>query len=253
MKAMIFAAGLGSRLKPFTDLHPKALAEIGGKPILGRVIEKLKSYGINEIVVNVHHFANQIIDYINNNNNFGIEIHISDETDKLLDTGGGILAARRWLDGDEPFLVHNADILTDFNIQEMHKFAIARAAWATLLVAERSTRRYLMFESDNFRMKGWINIESGEVRPETITQYESLIRRAFGGVHIVSPDIFPELQRFADKMDNSSIPKFSITDFYISRCADLNIFGFEPTVPYRWHDIGKPESLMAANADFKSI
>ncbi|MDE5568545.1 MAG: NTP transferase domain-containing protein [Muribaculaceae bacterium] len=253
MKAMIFAAGLGSRLKPFTDLHPKALAEIGGKPILGRVIEKLKSYGINEIVVNVHHFANQIIDYINKNNNFGIEIHISDETDKLLDTGGGILAARRWLDGKDLFLVHNADILTDFDIHEMYDFAVERNAWATLLVAERSTRRYLMFEPDNFRMKGWINIESGEVRPETITQYEALPRRAFGGVHIVSSDIFPELQRFADKMDDSAIPKFSIMDFYISRCADLKIFGFEPTEQYRWHDIGKPESLMAANADFTSI
>ena len=253
MKAMIFAAGLGSRLKPFTDYHPKALVEIGGKPMLGRVIEKLKSYGVNEIVVNVHHFAEQIIDYIQSNNQFGVTIHISDETDRLLDTGGGILAARRWLTGCDPFIVHNADILTDFDLKNMYDFYESRQSMATLLVAERKTKRYLLFDPDNLRMEGWVNIESGELRPRTITQYDSLIRRAFGGVHIVSPDIFPELQRFADKIDNSSIPKFSITDFYISRCADLNILGFEPTMPYRWHDIGKPEALMAANMDFSNM
>ena len=134
MKAMIFAAGLGTRLKPFTDFHPKALAEVCGRPMLGVVIERLKMAGISEIIVNVHHFADQIVDYLHRNNDFGVRLHISDETSELLDTGGGILAARRWLDGDEPFVVHNADILTDVDIAGMLSVARSTGAALTLLV-----------------------------------------------------------------------------------------------------------------------
>ena len=146
MKAMIFAAGLGTRLKPFTDFHPKALAEVCGRPMLGVVIERLKMAGISEIIVNVHHFADQIVDYLHRNNDFGVRLHISDETSELLDTGGGILAARRWLDGDEPFVVHNADILTDVDIAGMLSVARSTGAASTLLVASRVTKRYLLFD-----------------------------------------------------------------------------------------------------------
>lgn len=252
MKAMVFAAGLGTRLKPFTDHHPKALAEINGTPILGLVINKLISYGVNEIIVNVHHFADQIIDYLKSNDDFGVKIHISDETNCLLDTGGGILAAQKYLDGNEPFIVHNADILTDFNLNGMLKQAVEKHADATLLVAERTTKRYLLFDPNNFRMMGWTNIETGEIKPQRLNQDLSiLLQRAFGGVHIISPRIFPFLADFASKIDEYSIPKFSITDFYISFCSELNIFGYEPEGKYRWHDIGKPSSLQAANSDFK--
>ena len=209
MKAMIFAAGLGTRLKPFTDFHPKALAEVCGRPMLGVVIERLKMAGISEIIVNVHHFADQIVDYLHRNNDFGVRLHISDETSELLDTGGGILAARRWLDGDEPFVVHNADILTDVDIAGMLSVARSTGAALTLLV--------------------------------------------FGGVHVISPSVFPSLAAYAATKSDShagAIPKFSITDFYIDNCSELPILGYQSPEPYRWHDIGKPESLEAAQNDF---
>lgn len=253
MKAMIFAAGLGTRLKPFTDSHPKALVEVGGQPMLGLVIEKLKRIGVSEIVVNVHHFASQITEYLKRNNNFGITVHISDESDFLLDTGGGILAARRWLDGDEPFIVHNADILTDVDILAMRAYADSHRGLATLLVAPRDTKRYLLFNPDDMQMKGWVNIETSELRPPNIPDAGSLSRLAFAGVHILHPAIFPHLAEFARHLPaspGSEVPKFSIMDFYIAACADLPVYGYVSPLPYRWHDIGKPASLMAAQADF---
>ena len=253
MKAMDFAAGLGTRLKPFTDRHPKALAEVDGHPMLGLVIEKLKSYGVTEIVVNVHHFADQIINYLRINNNFGVKIHISDETDRLLDTGGGILAAKKWLSGNELFIVHNADILTDFDLDDMYSYAKLNKTIATLLVADRSTKRYLLFDRLDHRMEGWTNIETGQVRPsDLILPPDSYLKRAFGGVHVLSPDIFPYLEVYASKLDADSIPKFSIMDFYITYCKELKIFGYEPLKEYNWHDIGKPASLEAATEAFKS-
>ena len=254
MKAMVFAAGLGTRLKPFTDHHPKALAEIDGQPMLGLVIDKLKSFGVSEIIVNVHHFADQIIDYLKSNNNFGITIHISDETDRLLDTGGGILTARKWLDDSERFIVHNADIFTDFDLSDMLAFADDNNTAATLLVAERSTKRYLLFDHDSHRMIGWTNVETGQIRPaDAILSPDTILKRAFGGVHVLSPEIFPALEEYAKTIETKFIPKFSITDFYISYCRQLKIFGFEPAQKYNWHDIGKPESLAAATETFKSI
>lgn len=256
MKAMIFAAGLGTRLKPFTDFHPKALAEVCGRPMLGIVIERLKSFGIDEFVVNVHHFADQIIDYLHINNDFGVRIHISDETPKLLDTGGGILAARRWLDGNDPFIVHNADILTDIDLAEMLSVARSSDALSTLLVAHRSTKRYLLFDSDSMMLKGWTNIETGQYRPDGFLMSDRDLRLAFGGVHIISPAVFPSLAAYAEsKADDGvgAIPKFSITDFYIDNCSTLPIKGYMSSKPYYWHDIGKPEALEAARRDFEKI
>ncbi|MDE5555521.1 MAG: nucleotidyltransferase family protein [Muribaculaceae bacterium] len=256
MKAMVFAAGLGTRLKPFTDHHPKALAKVCGRPMLGVVIERLKKFGVDDMVVNVHHFADQIEDYLHESDDFGITIHVSAERSCLLDTGGGILAARQWLEGNEPFIVHNADILTDVNLNDLAMSFKDNDGMATLLVSERQTKRYLLFDIV-MRMNGWTNIETGELRPETLMNTADLIRFAFGGVHIISPAVFPYLEKFASNFtrhgDSQSIPKFSIMDFYIASCQKLNIYGHKPTKPYKWHDIGKPDALIAAEQDFNCM
>ena len=147
MKAMIFAAGLGTRLKPLTDHMPKALVPVAGKPILEHVIGKLKSSGFDEVVINVHHFADQIIDFLKAKDNFGIKIWISDETDELLDTGGGIQKAAPYF--DEPFLVHNADILSNVDLKALYDFHRTSGNDATLLVSPRKTVRYLLFDEKN--------------------------------------------------------------------------------------------------------
>ena len=149
MKAMIFAAGLGTRLRPLTDHTPKALVSVAGKPMLERVILRLKEAGFNDITVNIHHFGEQIIEFLRANNDFGITIHLSDERDMLLDTGGGIKKARPFLDGNEPFLVHNADILSDINLAELYRHHRESNAEATLLVSQRQTSRYLLLDDVN--------------------------------------------------------------------------------------------------------
>ena len=243
MKAMIFAAGLGTRLRPLTNDRPKALVEVGGVAMLERVITRLKSHGITEIVINIHHFGEKIIEFIKENNNFGITIHISDERDLLLDTGGGILKAQQWLDGNEPIIIHNADILTDFDLHKMVEQHINSNADARLLVADRKTARYF-YIGENNRLNGWTNISTGEVKPADYIALNTDKLRAFGGVHIVSSSIFSELQNY------STEPKFSITPFYIDRCKDLKIMGYTPNEKYQWHDIGKIESIAIAEQEF---
>ena len=149
MKAMIFAAGLGTRLRPLTDHTPKALVPIAGKTMLERVILRLKDAGFNDITINIHHFGEQIIEFLRTHNDFGATIHISDERDRLLDTGGGIKKARPFLDGNEPFLVHNADIICDVDLAELYRHHRESNAEATLLVSERQTSRYLLLDDDN--------------------------------------------------------------------------------------------------------
>ncbi|MGM9841975.1 MAG: NDP-sugar synthase [Candidatus Limisoma sp.] len=238
MKAMIFAAGLGTRLRPLTDNKPKALVEVAGVPMLERVIVNLKSYGFTDIVINVHHFGEQIIDFVESHRRFDINIAISDERNELLDTGGGILHARHLLDDGEPFLVHNADILTDLNLSELYAHHLNSHADATLLVAERTTSRYLLFD-DNHTLRGWTNIKTGEIRPEGISTAD-LQTLAFGGIHVISPSIFDALSGYTDQR------KFSITPFYVDSCTSLNIKGFSPAEDYRWFDIGKLETLRLA-------
>lgn len=240
MKALIFAAGLGTRLGSITSTCPKALVEVGGEPMLKRVILKLKAAGINDFVVNVHHHAQMIVDYLKANDYFGANISISDESQHLLDTGGGLLKARNLLDGNEPVIIHNADILTDFDLCPMIKQHLSSKADATLLVAKRETSRYLLFDND-MRMRGWTDVRTNEIRtPWDSDTVEQCTRYAFGGIHIVSPTIFPELEKFGTE------PKFSITPFYISACKNLNIMGFMPEESYHWCDIGKPQSLIDA-------
>ncbi|MCM1349556.1 MAG: nucleotidyltransferase family protein [Firmicutes bacterium] len=239
MKAMIFAAGLGTRLKPLTDNSPKALVEVGGIPMLGRVIEKLKDAGVTEMVVNVHHFPDMIIDYLRANNNFDAKIIISDERNLLLDTGGGVRKAAPQLDGDEPILLHNADILTDFDLRAMENAFFKAGADAMLLVGDRATSRYLLMDSDN-RLRGWTNLKTGEVRHASLDA-DGMHRKAFGGVHIISPAALHALENY-----NSETDKFSITPFYVEMCSSLDIRGYEPDEPYRWFDVGRPDTLEAA-------
>ncbi|MCQ2287747.1 MAG: nucleotidyltransferase family protein [Muribaculaceae bacterium] len=245
MKAMIFAAGLGTRLRPLTNDRPKALVEVGGKPMLEHVINHLAQAGFDDITINIHHFGQKIIDFLESKNNFGLNIHISDERDLLLDTGGGILKARPFLDGDEPFLVHNADILTDLDLKAMVATHKQNDAVATLLVKSRLTQRYFVFDND-YRLNGWINKKTGETKPATLSYAEGEMKElAFGGVHVISPKIFPLLEKHAQGEE-----VFSITPFYIEQCNACHIHGYECPTPYNWLDVGKPETLEEANRLF---
>lgn len=241
MKAMIFAAGLGTRLKPLTEHMPKAMVPVAGTPMLERVIVKLKNAGFTEIAVNVHHFGQQIIDFLQARQNFGITIHVSDERGELLDTGGGIKKARPFLDGNEPFLVHNADILSEIDLNAFYQTHLKNDAEATLLVSQRNTTRYLLWD-ENYQLNGWINKSTGEVKPEGLVYQEgSLKELAFGGIHVISPSIFRYME---DERWNG---KFSIIPFYLSICNEARIQGFS-LQDVKWFDIGKPETLAQAEA-----
>ena len=244
MKAMIFAAGLGTRLRPLTNDRPKALVEVGGKTMLERVIIKLAKAGFDDITINIHHFGEKIIEFLELNENFGLNIHISDERDMLLDTGGGILKAQPFLDGDEPFLVHNADILTDIDLNAMYQRHVESGAMATVLVKDRITSRYFVFD-DDYRLQGWINKSTGETRPAAFVHREGLNELAFGGIHVISPSIFEPLEEYSQGQ-----AKFSITPFYVDECHTHLIKGYIQDSPYTWLDVGKPETLNDAELMF---
>ena len=213
MKALIFAAGLGTRLRPLTNDRPKAMVEIAGKPMLQHVIERVAAAGFDDITINIHHFGQTIIDFLEQNGNFGLNIHISDERGLLLDTGGGILKARQWLDGDEPFLVHNTDIISTLDLKAFYDYHVEHDALATILVKERVTQRYFLFD-ENDRLRGWTNKATGEVKPDVQKLQELTLKElAFGGLHVISPRIFPELERYHRKNGEE---KFSIVPFYTS-------------------------------------
>ena len=238
MKAMIFAAGLGTRLKPLTDTMPKALVPVAGKPMLEHVIEKLKTSGFDEIVINVHHFADQIIRFLIAKDNFGIRIHISDETDMLLDTGGGIRKAASFFDGNEPFLVHNVDILSDVDLKAIYEYHLTSGNDATLLVSPRKTVRYLLFNEAN-RLCGWVNKDTLQTKPKGFV-YQPEIQKeyAFSGIHVVSPSLFKY-------MDEGWTGKFSIMDFYLQTCQEAQLGGYAKE-DLQLIDIGKPETLAKA-------
>lgn len=241
MKAMIFAAGLGTRLRPLTDNMPKALVPVAGKPMLERVILRLKEAGFNDITVNIHHFGEQIIDFLRTNNNFGVTIHVSDERDMLLDTGGGIKKARPFLDGNEPFLIHNADILSEIDLAAFYRHHLESRADATLLTNHRNTSRYLLMNEDN-RLCGWINKSTGAVLPEGLDcTTGNYLEQAFGCVHVLSPSIFRYMEN--DRWNG----KFSIIPFYVGICQEAHIQGY-PIDSAGWFDVGKPETLAQAEA-----
>ncbi len=241
---MIFAAGLGSRLRPLTDTMPKALVALDGVPMLERLLIRMKQCGITVVVVNVHHYAEKIMDFLHDNDNFGMQIQVSDESSRLLDTGGGVLAAKSMLDGDEPILLHNADIYTDIDYREMLAAHEASGADASLLMAPRTTSRYLLFD-DAMRMHGWMNIISGEYRPKDICT-EEYCRYAFGGVHMISPTVLDDLKKYADSIGNNV---FSITEYYIDACQRMYLKGWCQPAGTRWHDIGTLEKLRQAEND----
>ncbi len=245
MKALIFAAGLGTRLKPLTDDRPKAMVEVAGKPMLQHVIERVAAAGFHDITINIHHFGQTIIDFLESNHHFGLNIHISDERGQLLDTGGGILKARQWLDGDEPFLVHNTDIISTLDLKAFYDYHCDHDALATILVKQRETQRYFLFDESD-RLCGWTNKATGEIKPDPVKlQGLSLQELAFGGLHVISTRIFPELERYHRKTGED---KFSITPFYIKQCTHHLIQGYHPDEDYKWMDIGKPETLAMAQA-----
>ena len=241
---MIFAAGLGTRLRPLTDKTPKALIEVGGKPLLYHVVNKLKAAGVDEIIINVHHLAEQIIEYVKSQHDFGIKVDISDETYLLRDTGGGIQYARDYLES-APFLVHNVDILSDLDIQ----WFVSQAqpdALSNILVSDRQTQRYFLFD-DGMRLVGWTNLATGEVRTPYYGLDLSKCRRyAFDGIHYVSNKIF---KIFDEHGWNG---KFSITDFYIRECNANVIHGVLPE-HLNILDVGKMESLPKAEEMLKNI
>ncbi len=241
-KALIFAAGLGTRLRPLTDDRPKAMVEIAGKPMLQHVIERVAAAGFEDITINIHHFGQTIIDFLEQNGNFGLNIHISDERGLLLDTGGGILKARQWLDGNEPFLVHNTDIISTLDLRAFYDYHVEHDALATILVKERQTQRYFLFDNDD-RLCGWTNKATGEYKPDPEKlQGRDLHELAFGGLHVISPRIFPLLERYRRQEGE----KFSITPFYVNECKHYVIRGYHPDADYQWLDIGKPETLAQA-------
>ena len=211
MKAMILSAGFGARLKPITDRMPKALVPVGGTPMLEHILLKIKAAGFTNIVINIHHFGEQIIDFMLSNNNFGLKVTISDERDCLLDTGGGIKRASRFQNGDEPFLVHNVDVFSNVDLKAMYRSHLESNALATLLVNPYRRTRQLLFDSSQ-RLRAWQNSQTGEVKthfpnfdPSNMEAY------SFGGVHIISPKIFQYMDEWP--------AKFSIIDFYLSVCT----------------------------------
>lgn len=238
---MILAAGLGTRLKPLTDTMPKALVPVGGKPLLQHSVEKLILSGFDEIIINVHHFAEQIIKFVEQNNHFGIRIEFSDEREKLLDTGGGVRKASWFFDDDKPFLVHNVDILSNINLKEFYTFHLKNHLPATLLCSNRRTARYLLFDGGN-HLKGWINEKTGEVKsPFPDFNPKVYQKLAFSGIHILQPSVFHYMENFPDK--------FSIIDFYLSICDKVQLFGYTPR-DLQIMDVGKPGSLQEGQIFF---
>ena len=221
MKALVFAAGLGTRLRPLTNDRPKALVEVGGRTMLQRVITHLAASGVDDITVNIL--------------GLGLVAFVAD-------TGGGMLKARKFLDGDEPFIVHNADVLTDLDLKAMYDFHVKHHALSTILVKPRQTQRYFLFNSEG-RLRGWVNKATGETKPQGFvydaTQVEAL---AFGCVHVISPAIFDALEKYSAEKGKV----FSIAPFYAEMCHDYDFYGYQQFSNYKWLDVGKPETLALA-------
>ena len=245
MEALIFAAGLGTRLKPLTDTMLKALVPVSGEPLLARVMHKLVAAGYDDIVINVHHFADMIRDYVAAQDNFGVKVSFSDETDLLRETGGGIRHAAPLLAGDEPFLVHNVDILSNLDIPRF--FAETREeALSTLVVSERKTSRYLLFD-EGMRLVGWTDVRTGEVRSPFPGLDPGRCRAlAFAGIHCLSDRVF----RVMD--DEGFEGRFSIIDFYLAVAARYPIYGYVPE-GFRMLDVGKAASLEAAEGFVREL
>lgn len=244
---MIFAAGLGTRLRSYTDHCPKAMVEVAGRPMIAHQLLRLRDAGCSRVVVNVHHYAEQIIDYVTAHSGFGLDVAFSDERGLLLDTGGGIRKAIPLFDTDSPVLVHNVDIFSNADLAALYASHVDDSADASLLVSQRDTSRYLVFD-DGDRLVGWKNMTTGEVRTaddalqpalKQLTQDNELYRlRAFSGIHVISPTLFPLLEKQGEV--------FSITNFYWQNAPQHHIRCVEAPHDFRWVDAGKPEALARA-------
>lgn len=237
MKALIFAAGKGTRLKPFTDHHPKALAMVNEVPLLERNIRFLQSFGINDFVINIHHFGDQIVNFLKKRDNFGAKVEISDERKELLETGGGLVFARKFLDFQEDFLIMNADILTDMNVAKFVKYHQEKKDFATLAVSDRNSSRKLLFNPEMI-LRGWLNVQTGEQRLAEFNKgFKAL---AFSGIHCINPEIFNKIKRTG---------KFSIMEEYLDLMHSEQIHGYEHQGILI--DVGRPESVFEAEKIFK--
>lgn len=234
MKAMIFAAGLGTRLKPLTDNKPKALVEVKNIPLLQIVLLKLKNSGFDEVIVNVHHFADKIIEYLKSKNNFGMHIDISDERELLLNTGGGLKKASWFFNDGKPFLVYNVDVLSDIDLHKLYRTHLLSNSTITLAVRNRDSQRYFLFDNENI-LCGWKNIKTGET---IITrQSESKLKTlANSGIQIIDPQIF-------NLMPDEKV--FSVIDLYLKLAPDYKITAFNHDDTY-WLDLGNKENLEIA-------
>ena len=230
---MIFAAGLGTRLRPITDTMPKALVPVNGQPLLHYLLLKLHRAGCKYAVINTHHFAHQIKEYVATHD-YGMQIEISDESEMLLDTGGGLRHAGTLFVGDEPILVHNADILSNIDFEQLLA-AHTPDRLATMVTSPRETSRYLFFDQAN-HLRGWCNIKSGEKKPQDLDT-SRLQRAAFAGIHVVSPRIFSLMQQMPEK--------FSMIDVYLQVMQQYIIASYTPQ-DFAMLDVGKIESLTTA-------
>ncbi len=238
MKAMIFAAGLGTRLLEETSDKPKALVEIDGKTLLQRAIEKLKNEGVDEIVVNVHHFAGRVIQFLSEND-FGIPVHISDESGKLLETGGGLKKAARFFDDKSSVIIYNVDILSNLNIKKLVAEHQKSGVLATLVVRNRTTQRYLKFDNEK-RLVGWINKKTGETKVSVAENFNKSVEMAFSGIHIVEPKLFKLMP---------AEERFPIINLYLELAKTHLIKGYFDDSDL-WMDVGKPEQLEEARRLF---
>lgn len=237
MKAMIFSAGLGTRFKPWTDKHPKALALVNGKSLLQRNIEYLQQYGITDVVVNVHHFADQIIEAVEKNKGWGSKVKISDECDAVLETGGGLLKARHLLESDEPFVTINVDILTNLDLNKLLAYHAQHKPLVSFGVTNRKTSRNFLFDEQN-RLCGWRNNTTGETKISVAK--DNLIEKAYSCVVVFEPTIFSLIRQQG---------KFSLTEPYLDLCKDHLILGYDHSGD-QWVDVGRPESVKVAEAMF---
>ncbi len=227
VKAMILAAGLGTRLKPLTDVKPKALLEIKGTTLLEMAVSHLAQAGVTEIIVNVHHFADQVIGFLEKKKNFGVDITVSDESGQLLDTGGGLKKAEAFFSDGRPFIVRNVDLVSDLDFPKMMDYHLLHSPLATLAVRNRETSRYFLFD-DSDQLAGWTNTKTGE----TLQSRESrgVIRKlAFSGIQIIDPKIFPLITEEG---------KFSLTGLYLRLAKNEKIICYEDNFS-KWKDIGK--------------
>ena len=244
MNALILAAGLGTRLGELTSDRPKALVEVCGRTMLEHQLRHLSAAGFDRFVINIHHFAPKVKAFLEEHQNFGLDIRLSDETDLLLDTGGGIRKAMRLFDDEQPVLVHNVDIFSSVDLKALYSGHIESGADSTLLVAQRSTSRYLYFDTSGM-LCGWSNEKTGQVRsPYPGFDKSRFTPCAFQGIHVVSRTLLPLLDEVPE-------PRFSITDFYVDNAARLRLRSVLSD-PGNWVDAGKPETLERASQIIKA-